>query len=849
MKRAISLVVGLVLGTDAFAQQGDVGGEDQSMPTWIRETAARPPLTPDEALRAFTLAPGVTIELVAAEPLVRDPVAMSFSVDGRLWVAEMSGYMRDLSGSDEAAPTGCIAVLNDEDGDGRMDARSVFADGLVLPRALALVRGGVLVIANGELVFLVDSDDDGVADERNVVDRGLSGVVSPEHAINGLLPTLDNALACANAPWRYVWRDRRFQREGTAGGGQWGITQDDRGRLFHNNNSDPLRYDRIPSRYASRNPNLPRVPGVDERAVASMSVFPSHATPGVNRGYRKDFLVDGKLREFTAACAPWIHRGGGLGPRFEGAAFVAEPAANLVAAFELSSVDGRVAGEALRDAGREFLCSSDERFRPVFVCDGPDGALYVADMYRGLIQHRLFVTSFLAEQVRARGLETPIGHGRIWRLRAGDSPRTTPPDVSESTWMELASLLESPNGWWRDRIQQIFVEEGEGETKARAALEVARRSTNALTRVHALWALSALRGLSREIVIEALSDPDERVRETAVRVGEAFASGDSEILARWSQLRRDASASVRAQVWLSLGELVGEDADRARLAWILDDASSAEVRAWLLSGLCSRERAFLAAFLARPDAREELPGRAELVRELALGIAREAGSVQLPLTLDLILESGRTLWQREALIRGLLDGRIVPAKGRAPRLNLLEEPRAFVGLSRLAECLEPKAGESLRELLAALVWPGRAIEGEVATRALTERERASFERGRGVFTTICAGCHQLSGEGLASMAPPLRGSDWVLGDPERTARIVLGGLNGPIEVRGTTWSMDMPAVVASDEDIAGVLTYLRREWGHGADPVDVEFVRRVRAKTAARKQPWTAAELEALSGQ
>ena len=451
-----------------------------------------PVLSPEEALQTFVLPRGFSIELVAAEPLVRDPVAFSFAPDGRLWIAEMCGYMNDLAGSGEGEPSGAIVVLADEDGDGRMDARTVFADGLVLPRALALTRGGVLVIAPPELLFLEDTDDDGIADRRTVLERGHAGLASPEHAINGLLPTLDNAFACANVPWRYVYKENKFQREATAGGGQWGISQDDRGRLFYDYNSDPLRYDALPSRYLARNPDAGAPRGTNLQVVQDLSVRPSRTTPGVNRGYRPGFLVEGKLKEATAVCSPWIFRGGTFESPYAGAAFVCEPAANLVLAYALDDDAGALMGRALRHSVTkgvelDFLTSTDERFRPVALCDGPDGALYIADMYRGLIQHRLFVTTFLKQQVEARGLAQPIGHGRIWRVRRADAPRPELPALGDASWAELAAALASENGWVRDRVQQIFVEEGAEEEKAKTALRtLLTGDAPPLARVHAL---------------------------------------------------------------------------------------------------------------------------------------------------------------------------------------------------------------------------------------------------------------------------------------------------------------------------------------------------------------------------
>ncbi len=832
------------------AQQGDVAGEAQPpLPAGL----VIPPATPlswEEELRTFEVPPGFAIELVAAEPLIHDPVAMTFGIDGRLWVVEMRGYMNDLAGTGEADPVGTIAVLKDTDGDGRMDERVEFADKLVLPRAIVLTRDGALVISPPELLFLKDTDDDGIADERTVVDRGLGGIASPEHAINGLLPTIDNAFACANVPWRYVWRDKRFQREASAGGGQWGITQDDRGRLYFNDNSDPLRGDRIAARYGARNPNSTLLGGVNERIAADLGVKPRRVTPGVNRGYRANFLLDGKLAQATGTCAPLIFRGGTFPRPYDKGAFVCEPTANLVLAYALAEQEGKVSATAIRhgDGAIDFLTSSDERFRPVNLCDGPDGALYVADMYRGLIQHRLFVTSFLRKQVEARGLEKPIGFGRIWRVRNTNTPKVAAPDLAEATWVDLAHALEQDNGWIRDRVQQIFVEEGAEESKAHAALrDLLANSKLPLARMHAIWALAGMRGVKPELSQALLADPDERVREAAVRTSELFVGSDAKMLAQWLTLARGDTALVRTQVLFSLGEVHTDGAERALLDLMIENCADKSEQTQVLSSLAKREVFFLERLLDSTSFEQQRDGRADFVRLITATIAREGNHGSIARVLEFIVEGRRITWQREALVSGVLEGRSAPSAGHPAAIHLVEEPRAFRELARLADQVSPSSGAPLLQLVSSLSWPGHPLAGEVPVRPLDEKEMIAFERGRAYFAAVCAGCHQSSGQGQVGMAPPLRGSEWVLGDPATIARFLLAGLSGPITVRGQEWNLEMPAAAASDEDIAGALTYIRREWGHSADPVTTAQVRAIREQLKGRKQPFSASEAKALA--
>ena len=334
----------LALTSPATGQAGDRAGEEQpALPTELRLPAPAP-LEADAERETFAVPPGIRVELVAAEPLVVAPVAMAFDGDGGLWVAEMRGYMPDVDGTAEDAPIGQVARLTDVDGDGRMDRRTVFLDGLVLPRALLPTRDGLLCIAPPELLFARDTDGDGVADERRVIATGMGGIESPEHAINGLVPGIDNWIRVANAPRRFrfspdgprgphVWASgvtrlaHGWIEARTSGGGQWGLSFDDEGRCFYNTNSQSLYADLIPSWYAVRNPHLGRAAGVLVRVVHDETVRPSRPNPGVNRGYREGLLrEDGTLSRFTAACSPFVHRGAALAS-FRGDAFVCEPAA------------------------------------------------------------------------------------------------------------------------------------------------------------------------------------------------------------------------------------------------------------------------------------------------------------------------------------------------------------------------------------------------------------------------------------------------------------------------------------------------------------------------------------------
>lgn len=802
---------------------------------------------PAEELATFRVEDGLRVELVAAEPLVFAPVAMRFDGDGRLWVAEMRGYMPDVDGTGEDAPVGSIAVLSDSDGDGRMDQRDVFLDGLVLPRAVLPTRGGALVIAPPELFFARDTDGDGVADERETVATGLGGLESPEHAINGLLPSLDNWIRVANADRRWRYGHAGWIEGRTAGGGQWGIAQDDEGRIFYDTNSQSLFADLVPSHYTVRNPNLGRAAGVLHRVVHDETVRPAHATPGVNRGYRDGMLrEDGSLTTFTAACAPFIHRGDAL-DELRGDAFVCEPAGNLIKRFELAErSDGRLVGVDPRTQG-EFLTSTDERFRPVALAGGPDGALYVADMYRGVIQHRLFVTSFLRAQIEERELELPLACGRIWRITdRNEVPESRP--LSDASWTEVLERLGHPNGWWRDVAQRTIVEEGVGDRELiERVAALVEREANPLCRLHALWTLEGLGAATLPRFEGALRDPDPRVRRAALRVAEGSLVQD----ARYTVARMLAAVpgDEPRTLWQaahSVGE-AGRDDARAALLGIVN-ASGAELtdpilRGAVLSGLNGVELEFLEDLFALPSWSEETAGRASLLSEVARCVGHDGRAERIDRALQAASALDRARrWQLAAVLRGLLDARPPGPDGAPAPLSISSSGGA---LAMIAAAADEATGALAAELYDSLLWPGRKDLELPVVRELDAVERARFDRGRAIYSLMCARCHMDTGRGERGKAPPLRASSWVLGDEARLARIVRFGLVGPIDVLDQRWNGEMPAWAGSDEELADLLTYLRREWGNGVEPVTPESVRRALQAAGPRAAPFTAEELDA----
>ena len=505
-------LIGCALAGLLLMSCGNTGKSPRADSIAMRQQYAESPvLTAEQSLQHLKAENGFSVQLVAAEPQVIVPVAMTFDEKGRLWVAEMTGYMPDTSGTGENAMNGKIVILEDTTGDGAIDKRTVFLDSLVLPRALCMIENGLLVAEPPRLWYVEINGDK--AGKRTLVDSAYTEGGNVEHQPNGLLRAMDNWIYNAKSNKRYRKEGNRWLKEDTHFRGQWGITQDNYGRLFYNNNSENLLGDYFSPGLGAANPNQRNVKGYDENIVPDNNVYPARPTPGVNRGYMKKVLDDSlRLIRFTAACGPVIYRGGLYGAAYEGNAFVAEPSANLIKRNILADSGYLVKGKQAYK-GREFLASTDERFRPVNLNIGPDGALYILDMYRGIIQHKTFITPYLKNEIAVRKLTDPLNCGRIYRvLPAGANP--TPFRLTADP-AQLVAALDHTNGWIRDKAQQMLV-----DGKYASAVPLLRQRladvSKPLGLIHALWTLEGLHALNVTDVKALIKQDDLMIRTQAL---------------------------------------------------------------------------------------------------------------------------------------------------------------------------------------------------------------------------------------------------------------------------------------------------------------------------------------------
>jgi len=744
----------------------------------------------------------------------------------------MRGYMPTFDGKGEDAPVGKVVVLEDTDGDGRAAKRTVFLDGLVQPRTIKVLEHGVLVIAPPQLILARDTDGDLKADTREVLrsDVGVKGA-NPEHSPNSLLWAMDNWLYTSEFATDYRWTRSGLESAKTLSRGQWGISMDDTGRIFRNWNDDPLHVDYTPGRALARNPSAVRTRGVYEPVTSDLEVWAARPTPAVNRGYRDGVLrPDGSLATFQAVGTPTVYRGDRLPADLRGNVFVTEPSGNLVRRYVVKEgADGRLTA-ANPYAKSEFLTSTDERFRPVNLFSAADGTLYIADMYRGVIQHLQYQSEYLKNQIRARGLVEPTGLGRIYRVVHETTTRGERPALSAKTPAQLVPVLAHPNGWWRDTAQRLLVERGDTSV-APALASLVASAPDPRTRLHALWTLDGLGALDAAVVQRALRDAAPEVRAAAIRVAEPWLAkpGDPLQAAVW-QLATDRAPRVQWQLAISLAafptdERVGHAArllgTHGRDPFVVDG---------VVSSLAGLEHKALAQLLASPGAPEDALG------PLAGAIARAGDPAAVADLWARIADPRRPVAERLALARGteLALGTESFGVRTARRLTLAAAPEPL--LARAHEGGE--IDTVIARVLEGMDWPGKPPKVE-AVAPLTADEQQRFEVGKEVYGRLCIACHQPDGRGREGLAPALAGSPFVTGRAGIMARIVIHGKEGK--------ALMPPLGTLSDLEIAGVLTFVRRSFGHTASPVDVALVREVRGSMLGRDRPWTEAELKAIS--
>ena len=493
-------------------------------------------LTPEEQRASFVLPPGYVAELVAAEPLVEQPVLAVWDADGAMYVAEMRSYMLDEAGTGtKSLRNGRIKRLTSSRGDGVMDRATVFVDGLNLPRMVLPLLDGIAVVETDDtsVWHYRDRDGDGVAEEKTLLFRGKAGdgKRSVEHQDSGLDWNLDNWIYVSYGRERYRYTDGTWRAQPTHPiWSQWGVTHDDTGRVFFSDNSSPALGFQLPRPYWSL---IPKRSGDKPRGSEPISLglawdmsFLSarNLSPVDDRGGP----APGR-KTFTSICGQSVFRGTALPFETRGDYFFCDPTIHVVRRAQLTDRNGRLT-LAHPPGDDEFLLSADILFRPVNTATGPDGCLTIVDMYRGIIQDSPWLSEGPRQFIRESGLAGVNQRGRIWRIRHRDLAPTAAPRMSRETTAELLRHLENPNGWWRDTAQRQLILRPDRDTVAPLLRDLARSHDQPLTRLHALWTLEGLARIDAPLLAGALADRDPRLRAAAARLGEPLLEkGDTAI--------------------------------------------------------------------------------------------------------------------------------------------------------------------------------------------------------------------------------------------------------------------------------------------------------------------------------
>ena len=679
---------------------------------------AGPPFTPEQAQKTLRVEDGFTIELVAAEPDVASPVAMEFDEDGRMFVVEMPGYPLDTR------PTGRIRLLEDKDGDGRFERSTVFADGLVLPNSVMRYQKGVLVTAAPDVSYLEDADGDGKAERREKVLTGFA-FTNPQHMVNTPVFGLDNWIYLAHEgpagaviyqdlfgdPGSAIrfpgkpevspveigrhavrFRPDTFELEGRSGSSQFGHAFDEWGRYFTLDNSNHLRHEVIAARYLRRNPDLP----VGD-AMQNISDHGSNAKVfAITRRPRFELLTE--PGEFTSACSLTIDLGGVLTPAGERSSFVAEPAQNLVHRDVWSENGSTFTARRARE-GAEFLASTDSWFRPVNMTVGPDGALYVVDYYRQMIEHPEWASTHVHNH--AKDMYAGQDRGRIWRItRTGGAKRPAPPHLGSATDEELVAALAHDNRWWRRTAQRLLVERGRGDVAPRLERLFAE-SPKPLGRLHALWTLEGLGKLDDSLVLAALDDTEAGVRENALRLAEPRLARSPALVVKALGMAEDESPKVRFQLLATLGGVDSAASRAAQEELLRRDLEDDWVQVAALTASPERASLYLKAALVTGSAfiASETGGRGGFLRRAAGAALARPASAELDGLLTRVAGTtdAKADWWRAAVASGLSRGAqergglTVSARGRATLLDLAFDRAAAVRRAALEMLFVAKA--------------------------------------------------------------------------------------------------------------------------------------------------------------
>ena len=692
------------------------------------------PKSPQESLAALRVRPGFQAELVASEPLVIDPVAFDWGPDGKLWVVEMRDYPLGIDGHGKSG--GVIKYLEDTDGDGRYDKATIFLEGVNFPNGVMAWRKGVIVSAAPEIFYAEDTDGDGKADVRTPILVGFNQG-NQQHRINGFEYGLDNWVYAANGGSSGTIRsvrtgktadlrghDLRFKPdtgefELVEGQTQFGRRRDDWGNWFGNENPTWLWHYLLPERYLARNPNLAVR---TTRQVLANYPEPTRVFPIGQPQQRFNWPNLGN--NVTSANSATPYRDSLFGADFATSVFVSEPAQNVVhrEVLEPSGVTF-TSHRASDEQDREFLASSDNWFRPTMLKTGPDGALYIADMYRLVIEH----PEYFPDELKHRpDLRAGDDKGRIYRVYPNGAKLRAVPRLDQLSVSDLVRRLSSANGWERDMAQRLLIQRPAQQSESEL-LRITTKDWSPVARIQLLSTIDGRGMLTPALVNRSLGDGQAAVREFAVRLSERFlaqASGrppNSRLVTSLINLVNDPGIRVRRQLAFSLGEWNDPRAGRTLASLVIKDRDNPFVETAVLSSATHHVNEILDVLFA--NAGQNPPPARVLSQLIAMATAaNDTNSVANVLRHLAAPASGVCApWQMAALIGFLdaLDRRGISLSGYEAQANgeLKEAIQSLTGVFSQARHVADSSGqlsnsESLAEMEMAIELLGRGLSGQ-----------------------------------------------------------------------------------------------------------------------------------------
>jgi putative membrane-bound dehydrogenase-like protein len=658
------------------------------------------PRSAAESMAAMKVHDGFRVELVAFEPMVQSPVAIDFGADGMLWVAEMRDY--GCKDGEKCPPNGRVSVLEDRDRDGNFEKATVFLDNIAEPMGITVFKKGVLISAVPDLIYAEDTNGDNKADVVEKLFTGFS-TENPQARLNSLAIGLDgwyqgggmfigNIKNKDGREFNVGNRDFRIRPETGEIDGENGQTEnsrvrDDWGNWFGCENGSLAMHFPISDRYLRRSPSLVAPP-------TSVHISSREAAKLHPAGKLVLFELSGPAGRATAACGITIFRSDLWGPRFAGNAFTCEPVTQLVHRSILEPKGTTfVANRAPEEEKTEFLTSTDNWFRPVQARVGPDGNLWVVDMYRYVIEHTRWIPQETQKQL---DVYAGSNMGRIYRIIPKINQSVPLPQLSQFETPRLAMAMDNPFGTRRDMIQQQLIWRGD-DAAVEPLSKVAAQSVRPAARIQALCTLDLMGKLRDEQIEKALADSDAHVRRQAVRLAESRLKKSPKLLEEVVKLAADSDALVALQVACSLGETSDAKKVEALQTLLKDYAKDPYVTAGALSSLDGKELGTLLTKL--------VPISAGLPRKMVERLAELAGSSA----------------ERETVIAGV--ALVEQTKGdKADQFSALES--YLKGLRRNPqknELLAGGAAERLQTLASECLKVAKDANAKIETRAVCIR--------------------------------------------------------------------------------------------------------------------------------